>query len=403
MALFNFSPKRQFFLICFSVLVFIFLTRCENSKSTKNTGVLDSWPENKTPEEIGNRLSNKFLSTIDSLYSFRDIYPKNPPDKAKVRFFRHMYPQTISYTYVYTWLGSLLFAEETKNDDLFKALEGRFISLRDTRKHLQPRPRHVDHTVFGAIPLELYEGTKKLEYLDLGLYYAHAQWLAPTDLRDDRRIFADQGYSWQTRLWIDDMFMITALQVQAYRATGDSKYIDRTARQMVLYLDEIQLENGLFYHHPEYPVIWGRGNGWFAVGMAELLRYLPENNPDRNRIMSGYLKMMKTLLKYQEPDGMWLQIIDDSESWKETSCTAMFTYAFITGVKNGWLDEEIYETAARKAWLELTNYINEDDELTEICQGIGRGNREHYLNAEKYVGGLFGQAAMIWCAAALLR
>ena len=50
----------------------------------------------------------------------------------------------------------------------------------------------------------------------------------------------DQGYSWQTRLWIDDMFMITAVQSQAYRSTKNRKYIDRTAKEMVLYLDKLQ-------------------------------------------------------------------------------------------------------------------------------------------------------------------
>ena len=55
------------------------------------------------------------------------------------------------------------------------------------------------------------------------------------------------------------------------------------------------------------------------VGMAEILRVLPDDNPHRERITEGYLKMMDALLKYQEKDGMWRQLIDDKESWKETS------------------------------------------------------------------------------------
>ena len=48
------------------------------------------------------------------------------------------------------------------------------------------------------------------------------------------REFHKQGYTWQTRLWIDDMFMITAMQSQAFRATGNRAYVDRAAREMVL-------------------------------------------------------------------------------------------------------------------------------------------------------------------------
>ena len=80
-----------------------------------------------------------------------------------------------------------------------------------------------------------------------------------------------KGLTSQTRIWIDDMYMITAVQVQAYRATDDKKYIDRAAKEMVLYLDSLQSPNGLFYHAHDVPFFWGRGNGWIAAGMSELL------------------------------------------------------------------------------------------------------------------------------------
>ena len=64
--------------------------------------------------------------------------------------------------------------------------------------------------------------------------------------------------------------------------------------------------------------------------------------------MEGLQKMMSALLKYQADDGMWRQVIDDEGFWKETSSTAMFTYAMITGVKEGWLDSKSYGSAAAK-------------------------------------------------------
>ena len=110
------------------------------------------------------------------------------------------------------------------------------------------------------------------------------------------------------------------------------------------------------------------------------------------------------LLKFQEKDGMWRQIIDDPEAWKETSGTAMFTYAFITGVKNGWLDKKTYGAAARKGWLALISYINTDDELTEVCEGTNiKNDRDHYMQRKRIVGDLHGQAPVLWCATALLR
>ena len=198
--------------------------------------------------------------------------------------------------------------------------------------------------------------------------------------------------------------MITAVQSQAYRATGDKKYINRAAKEMVLYINKIQLDNGLFYHSPETHYSWGRGNGWMAVGMAEILRILPKDNPNRDQIMTGYNKMMAALLRYQTPEGMWRQIIDDPEAWKETSGTAMFTYAMITGVKNGWLDKKTYGVAARKGWLALLGFINGNDELTEVCEGTNiKNDHDYYLQRKRIVGDLHGQAPLIWCATALLR
>ena len=71
------------------------------------------------------------------------------------------------------------------------------------------------------------------------------------------------------------MYMLTILELQAYRATGDSKYLDRAANEMVAYLDKLQQPNGLFYHAPDVPFFWGRGDGWVAAGMTEMLRSLP--------------------------------------------------------------------------------------------------------------------------------
>lgn len=348
-----------------------------------------NWPEGKSPQEIGQRIAEKFLSTAHSRYG--NTRPETPPTQ-------------ITYPDVCTWLGGLWFAEATGNEKLSKRFEERFLPLFGSEKYLQPKPNHVDNNVFGVVPLELYLKTKQQKYLDLGLFYANTQWALPNNAKPEEKTWADKGYTWQTRIWIDDMFMITALQAQAFRATGDAKYIDRTAKEMVLYLDEIQLENGLFYHSPEAHYSWGRGNGWMAVGMAELLRILPKNNPNHKRILDGYHKMMGALLKYQEPDGMWRQIIDEPEAWKETSATAMFTYAMITGVKNGWLDKKIYGTAARKGWLGVIGYINNDDELTEVCEGTNiKNDRNHYMQRKRIVGDLHGQAPLLWCAVALLR
>ncbi|WP_278599327.1 glycoside hydrolase family 88/105 protein [Bacteroides nordii] len=350
---------------------------------------LTKFPKGSTPLEVGNRIANKFIVTPHTRFG-------NPrAEKA---------PNYITYPDACAWLGALWFGKVTKNEPLLDKLKDRFEPLFSTEQKMLPRMNHVDHNVVGAVPLELYIQKKgDQRYYDLGMRYADTQWEAPVDATPEQKAYADKGYSWQTRIWIDDMFMITTIQSQAYRATGDRKYIDRAAREMAMYLKKIQRPNGLFYHSPEAPFFWARGNGWMAAGMAQLLSILPKDNSDRTTIMEAYKKMMNTLKQNQDPDGMWHQLIDELASYKETSGTAMFTYAMIVGVKHGWLDKKEYGTAARKGWLALVTYINENDEITNVCEGTNiKNDKNHYMNRKQITGDLHAHAPLLWCAVALL-
>ena len=338
---------------------------------------LSGWPKDATPQEIGKKVAERLAAMPYQNFPNR----REPPKQI-------IYPETA------TWYGALTFAQLSGNSDLSKRLIDRFDPLWGEKSEMVPKPTHVDSTVFGAVPLEIYIETKQEKYRELGQRIADAQWDDPLP----------DGLSKQSRFWIDDMFMITAVQVQAYRATGDRKYLDRAALSMSTYLDRLQQPNGLFYHAPDVPFFWGRGNGWVAAGMAEMLRSLPNDHPQRARILDGYRKMMKTLLATQDKDGMWHQLLDHPESWPESSCTGMFTFALITGVKNGWLDRKTYASAARRGWLGLVKYIEPNGDIREVCEGTNKKNDlQYYLDRKRNVGDLHGQAPVLWSASALLR
>ncbi|HTR80982.1 MAG TPA: glycoside hydrolase family 88 protein [Bacteroidota bacterium] len=340
-------------------------------------GYFQLWPAGKSPREIGKRVAERFVASPFGGYG------------------RTTPPRVLGYPECCTWYGALTFADLSGDHGMMSRLIKRYEPLLSPPvDSLVPKPDHVDHSVFGIVPFEVYLLTKDPRSFDLGKFIADKQWENP---RPDR-------LSPQTRMWIDDMFMITSLQTQAYRATGNPVYIDRAALEMSVYLDSLQQPNGLFFHAPGAPFFWGRGNGWVAAGMAELLRSLPADNPRRARILEGYKKMMAALLKFQDANGMWHQLIDKSDSWSETSCTGMFTFAMITGVKSGWLDAQTYGPAARKGWLGLVSYIDENADVHEVCEGTNKNSDvQYYLDRKRNVGDMHGQAPILWCASALLR
>ena len=150
-----------------------------------------------------------------------------------------------------------------------------------------------------------------------------------------------------------------------------------------------------------------------AAGSAELLSCLPENHPRRARILAGYRKMMAALLATQNERGLWNQLLYKPDSWTETSGSGMFTFAFVTGVKRGWLDEKTYGPAAHKAWLALVGLLDEQGNLREVCVGTDKADKvvgpdlaaqlKFYNERPRATGDLHGQSAMLWTAGALLR
>ncbi|MBN2162400.1 MAG: glycoside hydrolase family 88 protein [Pontiellaceae bacterium] len=291
-------------------------------------------------------------------------------------------------------LGALRFCQIIDNPSHLKLLVDRYAGFLDESSKMIDRYPHVDNNVRGIVPFQIYLANGDERYKAVGLSYADSQW--------DQEI--ENGLTSQTRWWIDDMYMVGSLQMQAYRATGDVKYADRAARQIHAYIDRLQQPNGLFFHGPKFKYHWGRGNGWVAVSMAEILKDLPENNGHRNAILKSYRIMMAALLNYQSENGLWRQLIDDQYSWTETSCSAMFAYAMAVGVEKDLLDHDEYATAVDKAWQALCAHINRDGRIRDVCIGTGQtDDAEFYLNRSRVTGDFHGQAPFLWLAAELAQ
>lgn len=372
---------------------------------------LSGWPEGCEPKEVSARIIDQFLSTR----------PENYKPKGYFGNGGYGWDWMVQYSVVSIWINGLHCAKLT-GDEVRKAkLLKLFDDFRPNGRlfHVCSKPYHVDDSIFGALPYEIYLTTGDKACLEMGNWYADTQWSEPcwgtyverhNAPREKQWEYYRKGYSPQTRLWIDDMYMITVLQSQAYRATGDRKYIERAAKEMCFYLDELQLKDGrakgLFYHAPDVPYVWARGAGWMAAGMALVLDRLPEDSDSRAKILDGYRLMMAALLRYQREDGFWCQLVDrpdEPENWLETSGTAMYTYAFLVGIRRGWIDAATYAPAARKAYLALCSKLDRYANLSDVCEGTGKNNdKSHYYQRGRVNGDPHGQAPMLWICGELL-
>jgi unsaturated rhamnogalacturonyl hydrolase len=361
-----------------------------------------TWPEGKDPTVLGKKIVDNFMARIAAKKIGGDY-----------RAATIIYPEAcVAY-------GALRFDNSIGDKTQLDAIIANYVPQvgePGTPNSRMLKPVGEDAEVCAIIPLEMYLINKNPDYLATGKDYADAQFDAKFaadhfQVRSTDYLASPQnggthppaGLSWQTRYWIDDMFMITGVELQAYRATKDTKYLDRAAVEMVSYLDKLQQPSGLFYHSPTAPFYWGRGNGWFAVGMAEILADLPESHPQRARILDGYHKMMAALKQFQGDDGAWHQLIDDPKAWGESSGTGMFTFAIAQGVRHHWLDDS-YKDTAKKGWIATANFLDQDANLKEVCVGTNRNpNRQYYLDRPRESGNFHGQAAAIWAAWSVLE
>ncbi len=304
----------------------------------------------------------------------------------------HIVDQRVKWRYqrVCAYYGACKLSEAIDDPGILQQLEACYAPFLEGTQI--PRSGHVDYNVFGIWPFEMYRQTGKEQYLKL------ARELADDEFKNPR----EDGLSEYTRFWVDDMYMVGSLQVQAFKSTHDKVYLDRAALQLKVYCDSLQKENGLFFHREDVPFYWGRGNGWAAAALAEVLMVLPEDHEHFESLLESYKKMMASLKDFQGEDGMWHQLLDYPDSYPETSCTGMFLFAMASGLNKNLLPETEYKTTVVKAWNALASYVNEKGKTRNVCIGTNAKNSEwHYLKRLRKTGDFHGQAAILWASSAM--
>jgi rhamnogalacturonyl hydrolase YesR len=298
----------------------------------------------------------------------------------------------VTYSHICSYYGALCFAEATGDIGLRDRIEAAYGPC--LSGELKPMTDHVDNNVFGMLPFELFRQTGKYEYLSTARYLADEEFEHP---RED-------GLTRYTRFWVDDMYMVGSLQAQAHKSLRDPLYADRGVDHLLAYLEKLQRPDGLIQPYPETPIIWGRGCGWAAAGITEMLRTLPNYNPKRALLLNAYRKLADALVKYQGESGMWHQVVDLPDAWPETSGTGMFIFALATGVKERWVQSSPYRDAAEHGWRALGNYIDASGRVRETAGGISPvgATVTDYLNACHLTNDFHGHAAVLWAATSLI-
>ena len=134
-------------------------------------------------------------------------------------------------------------------------------------------------------------------------------------------------------------------------------------------------QTGLWHHGKGWfkageldPTGWCRGQAWVLRGMVEALCVFPQSHPQRPTLLKLLKEFVADIMRYQDSAGMWTQLMQEPDSFQETTGTGMFVYYLYKAIFKDLIDEHYLDNAERGAYA-LQFFINEDGTVQNGCQG----------------------------------
>ncbi|MEI6893914.1 MAG: glycoside hydrolase family 88 protein [Colwellia sp.] len=287
-------------------------------------------------------------------------------------------------------------ADQQGNDSYYRKLH----QIAQRNQYLvAPRIYNADDYAIGQLYLDLYEkynDPKMIAPLQtvfniilnspptIGLYFERVTQKSQFTGGNMGDQFDGRGFAYvpckNRWCWADALFMGPPVWVHLAKVTGDQRYLDYADSEFWATVDLLwDKEDHLFFRDSRFfdkrekngeKVIWARGVGWVAAGLARVLEHLPQDHPKRTGYEDIFKKLMTRLAGAQQSDGFWRPSVlaPEAQPYKESSGTALMAYAFVAGVNQGILDKAQFMPVITKAWSALVSTIQRDGKMGWVQQ-----------------------------------
>jgi unsaturated rhamnogalacturonyl hydrolase len=264
---------------------------------------------------------------------------------------------------------------------------------------------NLDHITPGNILYRLSAkyGTEKYR---LAIEFLRQQ------LREQPR--TSEGGFWHKKvyphqMWLDGLFMATPFLAQYAVFAREPAAMDDAVKQLLLVAEKTyDPVTGLYTHAWDESKsqawadpktgkshhFWGRSVGWYAMALVDALDFIPEDHPQRAAVIKVFNSLAQSVVRWQDAEtGTWYQLLNLADrkadgNYLESSCSAMFVYALVKGVNQGYLDQS-YMTAVHKGFRGLLHQFlafNPDGTLsiTQTCSVAGLGGNPYRDGSFEY-------------------
>lgn len=274
----------------------------------------------------------------------------------------------------------------------------------------------LDFIMPGNLLLALYEqtGDKKYELAAKRLEAVFENY----PRTQDGAFWHAEGDGRQHQLWLDGTYMgIPFLLRQGELSEDPGKYEAEAVKQLLLYDKHLRDDHGrLFYHAYDETgtalwldpqthhsaVKWARSIGWYGMALVDVLEVLPQDQPDRPKLISILQQLVKDLVFYQDQSsGLWYQIITQPNlkgNWLETSSSSMFIYTIDIAVKRGYVSQK-YAQNVSKGYQGVISKVSiespDEADISGICEGTNVSDLQYYLDRKRNVNDFHGLGAFL--------
>lgn len=379
------------------VRLFSFL-RINSSKKVKKTTLLLafcafyslSWAQTKTySERIAETVMTKYPDSIVVKKMLNHMIQDNQGTDPNKRPASWEYEQGVVLKGIERlWLET----GEKRYYNYFKKMIDLFVREDGTIRTYDLNEYNSDYIPSGRLLLTLFKETKQEKYKKAAdILRGQLTWQPRTK---EGGFWHKLKYPYQ--MWCDGLYMTSPFYAEYALMFNKTKDFDDIANQFIWAEKHLRdPQTGLLYHGWDEsknqkwanketgrsPEVWTRAMGWFAVGLTEVLDYLPKNHQKRNELIAILQRLAPAFAKYQDSDsGTWFQVTDKG-TWKgnylEASGSCMIVFTLAKGVRKGYLDKK-YLTVAQKGYAGiLKNFITTDEtgtvHLINTCSGAGLG------------------------------
>jgi unsaturated rhamnogalacturonyl hydrolase len=262
-------------------------------------------------------------------------------------------------------------------DDL-AALESLFARNIDQQGNWLTPINWVDHSMKGYSLLYLAQLTNDWRYQKAADYLVEALLEGHPRVSDGSLPYRPQGQA----ILVDTLGMICPFLARYSNQFKNLDALGVSINQLVQFiLNNIDSDTHLPYHgyYADGPKrlgmhAWGRGTGWYMIGLIETLVEMPKKHPHYTFLLEAYVAAARSLRKFQRPDGHWnWAILHKSDSF-DSSTTSLVGYSMMRGIQVGLLDRSFWDVVkmAIQALVSVTRSDGLLDGALGECHGLGK-------------------------------